>query len=163
MITQGRGVAGGIAMAAIRILAILLSSVLLWSSASAQGGADIRYATGDTVNVRSEPSGAVVGSLQRGEAVVVTKASGTWSQVDTGSRRGVWVSTSLLCHGVGCWARSGRAPTTRSSLTPSTRTAPANTYRPSGGGSCPCSGPSNCVGPRGGRYCITSGGNRRYR
>ena len=31
------------------------------------------------------------------------------------------------------------------------------------GGSCPCSGYSNCFGPRGGRYCITSGGNKRYR
>jgi DNA-binding CsgD family transcriptional regulator len=27
---------------------------------------------------------------------------------------------------------------------------------------CPCSGESVCVGPRGGRYCITSGGNKRY-
>jgi len=28
--------------------------------------------------------------------------------------------------------------------------------------SCPCSGSKVCVGPRGGRYCITSGGNKRY-
>lgn len=163
MITQGRGVAGGIAMAAIRILAVLLSLVLAWSSASAQSGADIRYATGDTVNVRSEPEGAVVDSLQRGEAVVVASSSGTWSQVDTARRGGVWVSTSLLCRNAGCWTRSGHASTTRNSLAPSTRTAPASTYRPTAGGSCPCSGPSNCTGPRGGRYCITSGGNKRYR
>lgn len=36
----------------------------------------------------------------------------------------------------------------------------------SGGGysaaSCPCSGGQVCIGPRGGRYCITSGGNKRY-
>lgn len=30
-------------------------------------------------------------------------------------------------------------------------------------GTCPCSRALNCVGPRGGRYCITSGGNKRYR
>lgn len=30
------------------------------------------------------------------------------------------------------------------------------------GGSCPCSGGNVCIGPRGGRYCITSGGNKRY-
>lgn len=30
------------------------------------------------------------------------------------------------------------------------------------GSSCPCSGGSVCIGPRGGRYCITSGGNKRY-
>lgn len=30
------------------------------------------------------------------------------------------------------------------------------------GGPCPCSGNNICIGPRGGRYCITSGGNKRY-
>jgi len=39
------------------------------------------------------------------------------------------------------------------------RSAPSYNY---GGGSCPCSGSNICVGPRGGRYCITSGGNKRY-
>lgn len=29
-------------------------------------------------------------------------------------------------------------------------------------GGCPCSGSQICIGPRGGRYCITSGGNKRY-
>lgn len=28
---------------------------------------------------------------------------------------------------------------------------------------CPCRGSNNCVGPRGGTYCFTSGGNKRYR
>lgn len=27
---------------------------------------------------------------------------------------------------------------------------------------CPCSGTKLCTGPRGGRYCITSGGTKRY-
>ncbi len=29
-------------------------------------------------------------------------------------------------------------------------------------GACPCNGGDVCVGPRGGRYCVTSGGNKRY-
>lgn len=29
-------------------------------------------------------------------------------------------------------------------------------------GSCPCNGGDVCIGPRGGRYCITCGGNKRY-
>lgn len=29
-------------------------------------------------------------------------------------------------------------------------------------GGCPCGSGRVCVGPRGGRYCITSGGNKRY-
>lgn len=61
-------------------------------------------------------------------------------------------------------------PSRRSSFWPSTprrstrkpsraRSTPSYNY---GGGSCPCSGRNICVGPRGGRYCITSGGNKRY-
>lgn len=41
------------------------------------------------------------------------------------------------------------------------RSSGARSYN-SGGGSCPCSGGNICIGPRGGRYCITSGGNKRY-
>ena len=29
-------------------------------------------------------------------------------------------------------------------------------------GNCPCNGGKVCVGPRGGRYCITSSGRKRY-
>lgn len=32
----------------------------------------------------------------------------------------------------------------------------------SSNGRCPCNGGNVCVGPRGGRYCITSGGKKRY-
>lgn len=28
-------------------------------------------------------------------------------------------------------------------------------------GACPCNGGKVCVGPRGGRYCISGGGNKR--
>lgn len=35
-------------------------------------------------------------------------------------------------------------------------------YRSGGGGGCSCAGGNVCYGPRGGRYCITSGGNKRY-
>lgn len=31
------------------------------------------------------------------------------------------------------------------------------------GDACSCAGAQNCTGPRGGKYCITSGGNKRYR
>ncbi len=47
------------------------------------------------------------------------------------------------------------------STTRKSRAKSASSYN-YGGGSCPCSGRNICVGPRGGRYCITSGGNKRY-
>jgi len=43
--------------------------------------------------------------------------------------------------------------------------ARARFFAPSRGttsGECPCNGSNVCVGPRGGRYCITSSGNKRY-
>lgn len=44
------------------------------------------------------------------------------------------------------------------------RSTGLNLYSPRGTttGECPCNGGNVCVGPRGGRYCITSGGNKRY-
>lgn len=37
-----------------------------------------------------------------------------------------------------------------------------STPRGTTSGSCPCNGGDVCVGPRGGRYCITSSGRKRY-
>lgn len=54
------------------------------------------------------------------------------------------------------WSSTSRRSIRRQSRA---RSAPSYNY---GGGSCPCSGRNICVGPRGGRYCITSGGNKRY-
>lgn len=54
--------------------------------------------------------------------------------------------------------RSGASSKPRKKQT--TRQGQKQTY---GAGPCPCSRSLNCVGPRGGRYCITSGGNKRYR
>ena len=39
--------------------------------------------------------------------------------------------------------------------------SPRSTTASSAAG-CPCGGGKVCVGPRGGRYCITSGGSKRY-
>lgn len=42
----------------------------------------------------------------------------------------------------------------------------SNVYSPrepaSGNDGCPCNGGKVCVGPRGGRYCITASGKKRY-
>ncbi|HII3799611.1 TPA: hypothetical protein ACY38O_000763 [Pasteurella multocida] len=45
----------------------------------------------------------------------------------------------------------------------STNDSKKNSAHSSYGGSCPCSGAINCVGPRGGSYCYTSSGKKRYR
>lgn len=58
-------------------------------------------------------------------------------------------------------ARSSPASTTRVNLSYRAASKPSRHVR-SVGGSCSCSSGRVCVGPRGGRYCITSGGNKRY-
>lgn len=37
------------------------------------------------------------------------------------------------------------------------------TIQPATSSACPCSGNQLCTGPRGGRYCLTSGGNKSYK
>jgi hypothetical protein len=60
---------------------------------------------------------------------------------------------------------SNSGSSARKSARKSGRSSKAKRSRSSGGysgSSCPCSGSKICIGPRGGRYCITSGGNKRY-
>jgi hypothetical protein len=45
---------------------------------------------------------------------------------------------------------------------PPSAAQPTRRQTPEYGSSCPCSSGNICIGPRGGRYCITSGGHKRY-
>lgn len=51
----------------------------------------------------------------------------------------------------------------RSSRRRTRSSAPSSLFeRGTTSGECPCNGGKVCVGPRGGRYCITRSGNKRY-
>ena len=118
---------------------------------SKQGSADYRYVLADTLNCRLAPasSASVVSRLADGTRVVVVKQEDGWALLQSPS---CWVSSSYL----GTSPRTASAPRPPA---PSSQSLP----RPSHSvGVCPCSGPNVCIGPRGGRYCITAGGNRRY-
>lgn len=120
-----------------------------------------KYIDADRLNVRSTPKGKVVSSLQRGGSVKVYEELAGWSRISPEGEASRWVSSGSLCDASNCWARRS---------TPSAPSAPAALYTPpvqrsapsSYSSSCPCSSGSVCIGPRGGRYCITSGGNKRY-
>lgn len=107
---------------------------------------DTAYVTADSLNGRDAPStiSEVVTSIPHGNSVEVLDRSGDWMKVRA-SGRDVWISSAYT-------SRSRPAPRPR--YTPQ----PVRSY----GGTCPCSGSNVCIGPRGGRYCITSGGNKRY-
>lgn len=171
-----------IIVSAIRVLAV-------FSAFSISGTAMASYVNADSVNCRASPDAKarVVAKLSRGQEVSVKARQGAWSRLASPS---CWVSSRLLSEGyVAAPSRPSassydtfRESTVRSSR----RQSSSNLYafgssttkksrksakrskssRSSGaygsGGSCPCSGGSVCIGPRGGRYCITSGGNKRY-
>jgi len=131
-------------------------------------GAALRFADGDAVTInsaalrtRSEPSatGSVTGSFRKGETATIVRRSGEWLQVAQGAAL-VWIAANhvhaarpkpqgLLSDGTHPTRARGRhhSTTSRSYFNDD---------------ACPCSGSHVCIGPRGGRYCITRGGNKRY-
>ena len=110
------------------------------------------YVTADSLNGRSEPStsGRVVTSLPRGSSLTVIDRSGDWLKVSTEAAT-VWVAAAHVS--------SHRPPQRLYSAPAKSNATPRSNYSD---GNCPCSGSRVCVGPRGGRYCITTGGNKRY-
>lgn len=135
------------------------------------------YVNADLLNVRNEPvSGQVVEQLKRGEAVEVYTHSDNnkWVNISSNPTMPKWISSSYLCDYEDCYLDSSfgqysqpRDIVSYANSVPSTKKVSKKTSKPaqsySYGSSCPCSGVFNCTGKRGGQYCITSGGNKRYR
>lgn len=145
-------------MKKLLFLAIMLLSAFQVIAADAIGTYTV---TAEVLNIREAPDGKVIGKLIRDQVVSVYKTQETWSRISSDSEPSKWVSTASL----------RIADNKYSSPTPSTTThpnyvAPSATKRssaaPYSGGGCSCSSGGVCYGPRGGAYCITSGGNKRY-
>ncbi len=102
------------------------------------------YVTASTLNGRSAPrvTSQVITKVSFRSSVRVVDRSGEWLKIasDAGD---FWISSRYVSR-----SRPAPKPTAR----------PRQYYR----GNCPCRGSRVCIGPRGGRYCITSGGNKRY-
>lgn len=111
------------------------------------------YVNAATLNQRSAPNGSVVGKTARGDSVTIYERSGNWARVSPDNSQPLWVSGSHLCSGSSCYV----------SKLPNRAATPTRRSRPNYiDGTCPCSGNRVCIGPRGGRYCITSSGSKRY-
>ena len=125
-----------------------------------------RFVKSIQLNVRSAPNGAVVDTLRRGTSVGIYAERGKWVRISRDGLPEQWVSGPNLCTEPGC-AYTAPAPARSASSDLTTSFAPVEPRRYRANTSpaydCPCSRSANCIGPRGGRYCITSGGNKRYR
>ena len=106
----------------------------------------------------------VQASFARGAAVAIIDHSSTWSKI--GRAEGAcWVSSALLSDTpLPAPAQHRAAFLASPPAARHHRRSHATSRQPAydSGGGCPCSGSQICIGPRGGRYCITSGGNKRY-
>lgn len=105
-----------------------------------------------------EPSKKSAFRIQKGKSYDVGPAKDGWAAVNNGGQE-VWARAWLFASScnptVGGSAKAGSAKGQSS-------TAPSKNLSTSPSSGCPCGGGNVCVGPRGGRYCITSGGNKRY-
>jgi Protein of unknown function (DUF4236)/Bacterial SH3 domain len=138
---------------------------LLTSQPEARATADPSsdHIIGENVVGRSNPSSTskTTHVFQNGDAVRVVKRKRNWINVIQNGAT-FWVLAKHIS------SPAHVSPiSTRSSLVarPSKQSAKRNrTSKRTGssGGSCPCGSGRICTGPRGGRYCITSGGNKRY-
>lgn len=120
-----------------------------------------RYVGPKSLNVRSSPNGAVSGSLKHGAAVEIHAEEGGWARISADGQPARWLSSTYLCTQQDCsdvpkWKPQPAAPPASARMR---QAAPpvSNSY------GCSCASSNDCYGPRGGRYCITSGGNKRYR
>ena len=147
------------------ISAIVFLVFAIWAH---EPRADTFYVNANVLNCRAEPfaHSVVVSRLQRGVSVVTDERNGDWTRVT--SPHVCWVSSRYLSADYvassGTTTVRGLTSNNRSSATRS-RSRPSQTPRQTpryDAGGCPCSGSRVCIGPRGGRYCITSGGNKRY-
>lgn len=114
-----------------------------------------QYVSTDKLNIRDQPGGKIISKLQRGDKVQVYEKRNEWVRITIDGQPAKWLSSKSLCSGTNCYVASQPKP---ARPTPQPARRPAPEY----GSSCPCSSGSVCIGPRGGRYCITSGGNKRY-
>ncbi len=120
-----------------------------------QASAPEHFVNADKLNLREQPGGKIISSLKRGEKVQVYEQKQEWARISLDGQPQRWLSYRNLCSASNCFAppqpkRDRPAP------------QPARINTPEYGSSCPCSSGRICIGPRGGRYCITSGGNKRY-
>jgi hypothetical protein len=165
------------------IFGAILVSIML----TIGGVAQAEQVSANSLNCRSSPDAAspAIAKLVRGQHVEVREAGGGWSHVVSPNcwvvarylvadrtysepiRPTRYTSSPRQSYGSPNYLSTPKAYSAKRKSYGAVRTKRSSSRRRSRssgsyGGSCPCSGSNICIGPRGGRYCITSGGNKRY-
>ncbi|MBK5071727.1 SH3 domain-containing protein [Budviciaceae bacterium CWB-B4] len=132
------------------------------TSSSPENLAVTQYVNAEKLNVRTSPNGKIVTSLKQGQKVLVHEQRDSWSRITPDTEPARWVSSSLLCNTDNCYISNKKPAVAPTVYRSQSKPQPASRSINYSGSGCPCSSGRICIGPRGGRYCITSGGNKRY-
>lgn len=97
--------------------------------------------------------------IQKGKRYQVGDMRDGWISVQTGEKT-VWARAAIFAYS--CHPYGGSHSTQGTMPSKAAARGSRSSAASSSGGACPCGSGSVCVGPRGGRYCITSGGKKRY-
>lgn len=144
-----------------------LLTVFLFCLAGIAGAEElcaIENATAYVANPRASNTRASSLQIVIGRRYTLVERKDGWLRLQSGQDSG--------------WARAGAFGDCKSAPYPAARSAkqtakpdssshaapakPKAARSADSGSGCPCGGGKVCVGPRGGRYCITSGGGKRY-
>ncbi|WP_338149583.1 hypothetical protein [Acinetobacter higginsii] len=123
-----------------------------------------RYVNSNAINVRDKPNGTVIGQLKRGQSLFIYDVAGEWERISKEGELQKWVDSNLLCSSVNCYKSSNNTVSQKvvnKSISSNTYVTPRKQVTAIGG--CSCGSGNYCYGPRGGRFCYTSGGNKAYR
>lgn len=132
------------------------------SPLSPENQAVTQYVNAEKLNVRTAPNGKVVTSLKQGQKVLVHEQRDSWSRITPNTEPARWVSSALLCDTDDCYITNKKSAVAPAVYRSQPKPQPASRSINYSGSGCSCSSGRICIGPRGGRYCITSGGNKRY-
>lgn len=126
-----------------------------------------RFVNTAILNVRDKPNGKIISKKQRGDTVSIYETKDGWARIVDSSLDPQWVSFKSLCKDENCYVVKREikpqnfvhqeSSSSRPSVSKNT-SSHSNSYN----SDCSCAVVDYCVGPRGGHYCITSGGNKRY-
>jgi len=120
-----------------------------------------KFVNNDSLNIRNKPiDGEIVGRLGRGDAILIYDISADWSLISQEKESPQWVASKYLCSYNNCYKKKAFPAVSKNA---SQKAYQPNKFSQSYSGACSCSSGTYCYGPRGGRYCYTSGGNKSYR
>lgn len=158
----------------------LISSIIMVSISMSSFAFSVKYIGVNSAHVREYANyySPVIDKIPKGKIVTVYDTLDGWSRLtDVKETNQRWVHSDDLCNTKGCSVRETTTNNVKSASKQKQLKPTTTNYKPKAtqvkqkinkqrvgySSGCSCGSGNYCYGPRGGRYCITSGGNKSYR